>query len=237
MFIRKAGKYLNMLYVFYFSFFIVLYFFLFKDYGFANEVYSFDSIFSGFKNINFLASAAILLYFVEMVAVVKFLVNYFGKRESFSFYLFYIFSSLSGFVFYLFFFAIIYLSLKRLILKLKAISLTEIPVLVIYLLIIIFVLILWKIVTYWKIKARLNYFGKFPGLRFLILPLNRFNLKGFIKFLLFVSIIVGLPFVIFIFGILNKSELLIFLAVVLTYILYPFSKLYVYYLLIEKREI
>lgn len=237
MFFRKAGKYLGILYVFYFSFFIVLYFSIFKEYGYANEVYTFRSIFSSFSKLNFLFPAILLLYFVNMVAVVKFLVNFYGKRESLGFYFFYILSSIFGVLFYFLFFSAIYFPLKGLILNLKEISLTEVPVLIAYGLIAITVLMLWKLTTYWKIKARLNYFGKFPGMRFLILPLNGFEFRTFLKFILFVGFIVGVPFLFFLFGILNKSGFLVFVAVVLTYLLFPFSKIYIYYLLADKRDI
>ncbi len=237
MFFRKAGKYLGILYVFYFSFFIVLYFSIFKEYGYANEVYSLNSIFSSFSKIQFLFPALILLYFVNMVAVVKFLVDFFGKRSSMSFYFFYIFSSVFGLLFYSLSFAVVYFPLKKLIVNLKEVSLTEVPVLVAYALVGIFVLLLWKLTTYWKVKARLNYFGKFSGMKFLILPLNGFKFKEFLKFLLFVSVIVGVPFALFIFGILNKSGTFVFIAVILSYLLFPFSKIYIYYLLADKREI
>ncbi len=236
MFFRKAGKYLNMLYIFYFSFLIVLYFFLFKEYGFANEVYTLNSIFSTFKTISFLMPAIILLYFVEMVAVVKFLVNSYGKRESIGYYVFYVISSISGLLFYVFFLVIVYFPIKGFVARLKNVSLTEIPVLVAYSLIVILVLLLWKVVTYWKIKARLNYFGKYPGFKFLILPLNGFSFKDFFKFLLFVSFVVGLPLFIFIMGILNKNEMLVLISVFLSYLLFPFSRLYLYFLLMGSKE-
>ena len=237
MFFRKAGKYLGMLYIFYFSFFVVLYFSLFKEYGYANEVYNFHSIFSSFSQLNFLFPAIILLYFVDMVAVVRFLVDFSGKRASFGFYLFYIFSSVFGILFYALFFAAVYFPLKKLILDLKEVSLTEVPVLIAYTFIAIVILLLWKLTTYWKVKARLNYFVKSPGIRWLILPLNGFELKGFLKFLFFVSFVVAAPFVFFVFGVLNRSEFSVFVAVILSYLFFPFSKIYIYYLLADKKEV
>ncbi|GEM_PF-2647615 len=239
MFFRKAGKYLTILYVFYFAFFLILYFALFKDFGYANEVYTFKSIFSGMNTIRHLIlPGLILLYFVEMVSIVRFLTDYSGKRFSFSFYLYYVFSSIFGMFFYLLFFAIVYFPFSKLITRLKAVSLTEIPVLVAYSLMFFLVVLLWKLVTYWKIKSRLNYFvGKYPSLKHLILPLNGFDFKSFLKFLLFVTVAVGLPLLFFIAGIINKNHFFVTIAVIFSYIVFPFGKIYVYYFLLDKKEI
>ena len=238
MFFRKAGKYLGVLYFFYFSVFVVLYFSLFEEYGFAEETYSFHAVFSGFKQISgFLAPIIILLYIVTMITVVKFLVNYFEKRESIAFYFYYILSSVFGILFYLLFWAVVYFPFKKFILRLKAVSLTEIPLLIAYVSMAVIVLFFWKLVTYWKIKSRLNYFGKFSSYKFLILPLNGISFSSFLKFFAFVFIVVGLPFFLFLLGILNKGTVFITVSVILSYIFFPFSKLYVYYLLIDKKEI
>ncbi|BBB32840.1 hypothetical protein TTHT_1325 [Thermotomaculum hydrothermale] len=153
MFFRKAGKYLTILYSFYFAFFLILYFALFKEYGYASEVYSFSSIFSSFKELSLGIAAVILFYIVDMVSVVGFLTDFYDKRGSIAYYIYYIFSSIFGLIFYAFTFFIVFTPFKGLIARFKEVSLTEVPLLVTYFSLFILIVFLWKIITYWKIKG------------------------------------------------------------------------------------
>ncbi len=238
MFFRAFGRYLYMLYAFYFSFLLILYFTLFKDYGFANETYTIYSVLEGCHRLNpLIVSALILFYIVNMVAVVRFLTDLSGKRISFSFYLFYILTTISGLFFYALSFYVVYFPLKGLIKRLKEVSLTEIPLVIAYVALFVLVVLLWKVVTYWKIRARLNYFTKFPGFKFLFLPINGLNLKDFLKFVFFVLIVVGTPLFSLFFAVLNKNTYLLFFAIGFSLLVFPFAKLYMYYLLLEKTDV
>jgi len=237
MFFSKARKYLAFFYIFYFFAFLIIYFLLYKDYGFQSEVYSLSSVFASYSQVKILIIPLLIsLYILECILTVKFLTDFYGKRESFGYYVFYLITSLSGLFFYGLTVVAVYFPLRNVIKQLKAVSLTEMPLIYIYTVLFLVIVFVWKVVTYWKIKARVNYFGKYPGVKFAVLPLNGFKLGSFLKFLFYVSITVGFPFVLFMFGILNGSYFLIMFALIFSLIVFPFNKLFIYYLLAEKSR-
>ncbi len=237
MFFNKAKRYLLFYYVFYFFSFLILYFMLYRDYGFQSEVYGLGSIFSSYKQVKvLLIPFLIFLYILECFLTVNFLTDYYGKRGSFGYYLFYVVSSVSGLFFYGLAVVAVYYPFKNILTQLKGVSLTELPLLYVYAVMVVVILFLWKIVTYWKIKARINFFGKYPGAKFAVLPLNGFKLGLFVKFLLYLSFAIGFPFVLFVFAVLNKSYGLLIAALFLSFLLFPFNKLFVYHILAEKPK-
>ncbi len=238
MFFRKARNFILTYYSFYLSFLTIIYFTLFKEYGFENEVYTIGSVFKRFAEVsNLLLPSLIIFYLFSMLVIVKFFVNYAGKRDSISNYIFYIASSISGLLFYLLMFFIIYLPFKKLIIRLKAVSLTETPIVISYLIAFLLIMLLWKVITYWKISARINYFSHSSSLKYLLLPLNGFNSSKFLKFLSFVVFINGIALLLLFYGVVLHRIILIKIAIFYGILIFPFSHLFVYYLLMDKDRI
>ncbi len=238
MFFRKARKFIFAYYFIYLSFVMLIYFILFKEYGFEHENYTINSLFSQFSKItNLLLPSLIIFYLFSMVVIVKFLVNYTGKRDSITNYIFYIASSISGLFFYFLMFYLIYLPLKKLIIRLKAVSLTEVPIIISYFIAFLLIMLLWKVITYWKISARINYFNHSFSLKYLLLPLNGFNPSKFLKFLSFVVLINGIALLLLFYGVVLHKIILIKIAIFYGILVFPYSHLFVYYLLMDKDRI
>lgn len=175
---------------------------------------------------------ALILYVLDGWLVLSALASLLGQSPKRVDFLMYISTSAFYFLLYLLSAGLLYTAFSPLITHLRLTALTEVPVLLSYLLLLLLIIILWNWITYLKLRSRISYFQQDTGFSLKTLLAgwpDSLNLKAFMIFLLIVSGTVGIPLFLLAIGAYLEAAPLLASALMAAMACFTIGKFYLLY--------
>ncbi|NOZ12894.1 MAG: hypothetical protein GXO69_04500 [Acidobacteria bacterium] len=176
--------------------------------------------------------AALILYVLDSWLILSAHATLLGRAVKRADVFMYLITSVITLFLYLLSAALIYACLSPLITHLRLTALTEVPVLLSYLLLIALTAICWKWLTYLKWRTRIRYFqadGTFSKRTLLAGLSGSLHWKPFAAFLLIASATVGLPALLLLFGAYLQDAPLLAASLMAAILCYTIGKFYLLY--------